>query len=115
LNDLENIIRDTFPKNIRLQFIIPNDTWTILADPTQMHQILLNLCVNARDAVPNGGNLTVRVENFVLDEQYVAMNIQAKTGPYVNITVTDSGTGMPPGVVDKIFGPVDRHGHREKP
>ena len=63
LKDLESIIKDTFPKDIRLQFSVPNDTWTILGDPTQVHQILLNLCVNARDAMPNGGNLTIRVEN----------------------------------------------------
>ena len=105
LKDLENIIKDTFPKDIRLQFSIPNDIWTILGDPTQVHQILLNLCVNARDAMPNGGNLTISVENCVLDEQYVAMNIQAKPGRYVNIGVTDSGTGMPPAIVDKIFEP----------
>ena len=105
LNDLENIIKDTFPKDIRLQFSIPNDTWTILGDPTQVHQILLNLCVNARDAMPNGGALTVGVENCVLDNQYVAMHIQAKPGRYVIISVTDSGMGMPPGIVDKIFEP----------
>jgi len=103
--DLENIIKDTFPKDIRLQFSIPNDTWTILGDPTQVHQILLNLCVNARDAMPNGGNLTIGVENCVLDEQYAAMNIQAKPGRYVNISVTDSGTGMPADLIDKIFEP----------
>ena len=105
LKDLENIIKDTFPKDIRLQFSVPNDTWTILGDPTQVHQILLNLCVNARDAMPNGGNLTIGVENCVLDEQYAAMNIQAKAGRYVNISVTDSGTGMPPDILDKIFEP----------
>jgi PAS domain S-box-containing protein len=105
LKDLETIIKDTFPKDIRLHFSIPNDTWTILGDPTQVHQILLNLCVNARDAMPNGGNLTIGVENSVLDDQYVAMNIQAKPGRYVNIAVTDSGTGMPRGVIDKIFEP----------
>ena len=60
LKDLENIIKDTFPKDIRLQFSIPKDTWTILGDPTQVHQILLNLCVNARDAMPNGGSLDRR-------------------------------------------------------
>ena len=105
LKDLENIIKDTFPKNIRLQFSVPNDTWTILGDPTQVHQILLNLCLNARDAMPNGGNLTIGVENCVLDEQYAAMNLQAKAGRYVMISVTDSGTGMPPGILDKIFEP----------
>ena len=105
LQDLENIIKNTFPKDIRLQFSIPNNTWTILGDPTQVHQILLNLCVNARDAMPNGGNLTVSVENCVLDNQYAAMHIQAKPGRYIIISVTDSGMGMPPGIVDKIFEP----------
>jgi nitrogen-specific signal transduction histidine kinase/ActR/RegA family two-component response regulator len=105
LKDLESIIKDTFPKDIRLQFSVPNEIWTILGDPTQVHQILLNLCVNARDAMPNGGTLTVGVENCVLDEQYAAMNIQAKPGRYVKISVTDSGTGIPPDLIDKIFEP----------
>jgi PAS domain S-box-containing protein len=105
LKDLEHIIKDTFPKDIRLHFSIPHETWTLLGDPTQIHQILLNLCVNSRDAMPNGGSLTIGAENCLLDEQYVAMNIQAKAGRYVRISVTDSGTGIPPGVLDKIFEP----------
>jgi nitrogen-specific signal transduction histidine kinase/ActR/RegA family two-component response regulator len=105
LKDLETIIKDTFPKDIRLHFSIPDDAWSFLGDPTQVHQILLNLCVNARDAMPNGGNLTVGVENCVLDEQYAAMNIQAKPGCYVNFSVTDSGMGMRQEVIDKIFEP----------
>ncbi len=105
LKDLESIIKDTFPKDIQLQFSIPCDTWTILGDPTQIHQVLLNLCVNARDAMPNGGSLSVSIENCVLDEQYVAMNLQAKVGRYVKISVTDSGTGMPSDLLDKIFEP----------
>ena len=105
LKDLEHIIKDTFPKDINLQFIVPNDVWTILGDPTQVHQILLNLCVNARDAMPNGGTLTVNVENATLDEQYAAMNIQAKIGRYMKISVTDSGGGIPSDLLDKIFEP----------
>jgi len=105
LKELESIIKDTFPKDIRLKFSIPGDTWTILGDPTQIHQILLNLCVNARDAMPHGGNLAISVENCVLDEHYVAMNAQARPGRYVQISVTDSGTGIPPGLIDKIFEP----------
>jgi len=102
---LASIIRDTFPKDIRLKFSIPKATWLILGDPTQVHQILLNLCVNARDAMPSGGSLTVGIENCVLDEQYAAMNVQAKAGNYVLITVTDSGTGIPADIIDKIFEP----------
>jgi PAS domain S-box-containing protein len=105
LKDLENIISNTFPKDIGLQFFIPNETWTILANPTQVHQILLNLCVNGRDAMPNGGSLIVRAENCVLDERFAAMNIDAKAGRYVNFTVTDSGTGIPEGLLEKIFLP----------
>jgi PAS domain S-box-containing protein len=103
--DLENIIKDTFPKDVQLQFSVPNDLWTILGDPTQIHQVLLNLCVNARDAMPNGGQLTIAVENAVLDEHYAAMNMQAKPGRYVKISVTDEGTGIPQNIINKIFEP----------
>jgi CheY-like chemotaxis protein len=105
LKELESIIKDTFPKDIRLQFSVPNDTWTILVDPTQVHQILLNLCVNARDAMPNGGVLKISVANCVLEAQCGAMNTQARAGRYVNFNVTDSGTGMPRDLLDKIFEP----------
>jgi len=105
LKDLENIIKDTFPKDIRLQFSIPDDTWTILGDSTQVHQILLNLCLNARNAMPNGGTLTIGVENCVLDEPYTVMNLQVKPGRYVKISVTDSGTGIAPEILDRIFEP----------
>jgi len=105
IRDLENIIKDTFPKDIRMQFLISHETWTILGDPTQIHQILLNLCVNARDAMPQGGVLTIAVENCEIDEQYAAMNLEAKAGRYVNIAVTDTGTGIPPALLDKIFEP----------
>jgi PAS domain S-box-containing protein len=105
LKDLEMIIKDTFPKNIRLHFSISNEPGTMLGDPTQLHQVLLNLCVNARDAMPNGGILSVGVESRVLDEEYAAMNIQARPGRYVMISVTDTGTGMSRDLQDKIFEP----------
>jgi PAS domain S-box-containing protein len=105
LGDQKQIIRDTFPKNIRLRFTVPGDTWMILGDPTQIHQILMNLCVNARDAMPSGGNLTVSLENSVVDEHYAAMNVPARPGRYVTITVSDTGVGIPPGVIEKIFEP----------
>jgi PAS domain S-box-containing protein len=103
--DLENIIKDTFPKDIQMRFSIPNDIWTMVGDPTQIHQVLLNLCVNARDAMPHGGNLTIAVENCLLDEHFAAMNVEAKPGRYVYISVSDTGTGIPPSLIDKIFEP----------
>jgi PAS domain S-box-containing protein len=105
LKEFAGIIKDTFPKDIRLQFSIPNNIWVILGDPTQMHQILLNLCVNARDAMPQGGTLNISLENCVLDEHLAIMNLEAKTGRYVQISVADSGSGMTQEVLDKIFEP----------
>jgi two-component system cell cycle sensor histidine kinase/response regulator CckA len=105
LDDVESIIKNTFPKNIQLTTHVPRDTWTILGDPTQIHQVLLNLCVNARDAMPNGGTLTIDMENSILDEQYAAMNSQAKVGSYVRINISDSGMGMPPDIIERIFEP----------
>jgi PAS domain S-box-containing protein len=105
LKDIENIIKGTFPKNIKWELSVPYDTWTVLGDPTQLHQILLNLCVNARDAMPDGGRISISVENRVIDDHYAAMNLGAKPGPYVVISVVDSGMGMTPEVMDKIFDP----------
>jgi PAS domain S-box-containing protein len=103
--ELENIIKDTFPKDIQLRFSVPIDTWTLFGDPTQVHQILLNLCLNARDAMPDGGSLTIKADNQIMDEHYVKTHNQAKVGRYVCITVTDSGIGIPPEIIQRIFEP----------
>jgi PAS domain S-box-containing protein len=105
LKDLEAIIKSTFPKDILLHFSVSENTWAILGDPTQVQQVLLNLSVNARDAMPHGGNLTIRVENCRLDKQYVALHPEAKAGAYVKIIIADEGTGIPPKVQEKIFEP----------
>ena len=105
LADMEKIARDTFPSDIQIRSIIPHDLWTIQGDPTQIHQVLLNLCVNARDAMPRGGALTISAENRALDEHYAALEADAAPGPYVYIQVEDTGTGIPPEVIEKIFDP----------
>ncbi|MCE0498123.1 MAG: ATP-binding protein [Methylacidiphilales bacterium] len=105
LKDIEAIIRDTFPKNIQLKLSLPDDTWEIFGDRTQLHQILLNLCLNARDAMPRGGSLAIHVENAVFEAPCAALHLEARAGRYVIIKVTDSGTGIPPAVIDKIFEP----------
>ncbi|MBL9210701.1 MAG: PAS domain S-box protein [Opitutaceae bacterium] len=103
--DLQQIVRDTFPKNIEFHLNSARDLWTIKADATQMHQVLMNLCVNARDAMPGGGRLTVSLENVVIDEANLSLNPDAKVGHHVVIEVADTGTGISPEVRDRIFDP----------
>jgi PAS domain S-box-containing protein len=105
IGEIETIIQHTFPKSIQLQIDVPRDVWTVKGDATQLHQAMLNLCVNARDAMPNGGTLALKVENLVLDEYFARMNPEAKAGPYVVFNVTDSGTGISQSVRDRIFEP----------
>jgi PAS domain S-box-containing protein len=104
-NEIQNVIYDTFPKNIQFGFAPNRDVWTVTGDPTHLHQVLTNLCVNARDAMPNGGTLKVTIDNTVLDEVYTGMNPDAKAGAYVLVKVEDNGGGIPPGIQDKIFEP----------
>jgi PAS domain S-box-containing protein len=103
--DVEKVIHDTFPKNIKFKVESDEDLWTIEADPTHIEQVLMNLCVNARDALPTGGKLTINIRNIIVDDAYARMNPDGKPGPYLVITVEDNGTGMPPDVLDKIFDP----------
>jgi two-component system, cell cycle sensor histidine kinase and response regulator CckA len=103
--EIQQIVRDTFPKTLKFELKAERSPWTLTGDPTQLHQVLLNLCVNARDAMPNGGTITMRIENTVLDETYSSMNPEAKPGPYVAISVADTGTGIPAAIRDRIFEP----------
>jgi signal transduction histidine kinase/CheY-like chemotaxis protein len=98
-------IGETFPKQIDLQFFGGQTVWNILADATQLNQVLLNLCVNARDAMPHGGRLSLRMENVVLDRNVVGVNAVAAPGPYVRISVEDTGAGIQQEILDKIFEP----------
>jgi PAS domain S-box-containing protein len=105
VRDVEKIIRDTFPKNIDFSFGPSRDLWTVTGDPTQLHQVFTNLCVNARDAMPHGGSLTVTMENVEMDDVYAEMNPDSKPGAYVMVKVIDTGTGMPPKIIERIFEP----------
>lgn len=105
IEEIQHLVQDTFPKNILFQADLPAELPSFLGDHTQVHQILLNLCVNARDAMPDGGTLAVSARSVTLDEQYAAMHDSAKPGDYITIKVTDTGTGIPPKVLEKIFDP----------
>ena len=105
VREIESIVENTFPKNIIVETYLPDALWLVTGDPTQLNQILLNLCVNARDAMPNGGTLTLRADNTDIDEQYAVMNRGVSPGRYVALSVTDTGIGMPREVIDRIFDP----------
>ncbi len=105
IEDIEKITTDTFLKNIEIRTTIPPDLWAVSGDPTQLHQVLMNLCVNARDAMPHGGQLTVSGSNVTLDAHYAALNLEAHPGPYVFIQIEDNGTGIPAPVIKQIFDP----------
>jgi PAS domain S-box-containing protein len=105
LKEMEKLIRSTFPKNIQLQTRYAKDLRTILGDTTQLHQVLLNLCVNARDAMPEGGTLTLEADNMELETVYADAIMEAKPGHYVVWRVKDTGTGIPPEILDRIFEP----------
>ncbi len=105
IRDVHKLVRETFPRSIEVELNLPKELWLIKAVSTQIHQVLMNLCVNARDAMPNGGRLQIRAENIHLDESYVAGNPEVKPGPHLVITVSDTGTGMPPEVIQRIYDP----------
>lgn len=105
MRELLRTMRDTFPRSIDIRFESSGDLWTVTGDATQIHQVFLNFCVNARDAMPESGRLTVSMENIVLDETYAAMNIDGRAGAYVVVTVADSGAGIPPEIRERIFEP----------
>jgi PAS domain S-box-containing protein len=105
IKEIVKIMQETLPKSIEIVYQIPEDLWVISADATQVHQVLMNLCVNARDAMPNGGSITLKGENVYVDENYARMHLEAKPGRFVVITVSDSGTGMAPNILSRIFEP----------
>jgi two-component system, cell cycle sensor histidine kinase and response regulator CckA len=105
IKEIVKILKDTLPKSIEVHYEAAEDLWLIAGDATQLHQVVMNLCVNARDAMPQGGRLTIKAENLRLDDNYARMNLEAKSGPYTLITISDTGAGIPAEVIDKIFEP----------
>jgi PAS domain S-box-containing protein len=105
VGEIEGIIKQTFPKNIELTVVLGEKLLPFLGDDTQMHQVLLNLCVNARDAMPDGGRLTIDVRNHVIDQLYASSVPDLKPGKHLRIQIKDTGTGIPPEIIERIFDP----------
>ena len=105
LSEVSKIVSETFPKAISLNYHVPADLWSVLGVPIQIHQVLLNLAVNARDAMPQGGRLSMTAENVRLEAAAARVMPGAKAGPYVLLRIADTGTGIAPEIADRIFDP----------
>ena len=105
LEDMSRFIRQTFPQTIRLDLDIPPELWPVQGNATQLHQVLLNLCVNARDAMPEGGSLRLRAANRLVDAAQAQAWPNARPGAYLMIEVGDRGTGIPPEILARVWEP----------
>ncbi|BAZ12295.1 PAS/PAC sensor hybrid histidine kinase [Calothrix sp. NIES-4071] len=105
IQEIQQIVEQTFPKSIDFYTDIKPNLQVINGDNTQLHQVLINLCLNARDAMPEGGKLTLNAENIFIDQNFQSMHIDAKVGQYVLLTLTDTGIGIDRKNLDRIFEP----------
>lgn len=105
VREVESIVETSFPKSIRFVRETDRDLWPVVGDPTQLNQVVLNLCVNARDAMPEGGTITVATRNVEIDDQYAVMNRDLEAGRYVVLEVADEGIGMSEDIINRLWEP----------
>jgi PAS domain S-box-containing protein len=105
IKEIVKMLFETFPKDVRVETDLTSDLWSVAGDATQLHQVVLNLCVNARDAMPAGGELRLRTRNVVLDGSYASMLPGSTPGPNVLLEVEDTGSGISPEIIERIFDP----------
>jgi PAS domain S-box-containing protein len=106
LTEITSVARQTFPRSIEISLdVASQELWLISADATQIHQVLMNLFVNARDALPDGGQISVAMENIVINETYAKLHLQPAIGSYIVVTISDTGIGMSKEMLDRIFDP----------
>jgi signal transduction histidine kinase len=98
-------IQNTFFKHVEIVTEVSADVWSVFGDPTEIQQVLLNLAINGRDAMPGGGTLGISVTNVSLDEQHLSLNERAVIGPYVRFAVSDTGSGIAAKDRERIFDP----------
>jgi signal transduction histidine kinase/CheY-like chemotaxis protein len=102
---MDDLLRRTLGKGMGLEVVLADNLWPAMLDPNQLENAILNLAINARDAMPEGGKLTVETSNVHLDEAYVQQRDNLTAGDYVSVSVTDTGTGMSPDIIAKVFEP----------
>jgi len=103
--EASNLLRPTLGEQVEVQIMLSRDTARALIDPSQLTNAILNLALNARDAMPDGGKLTIETSNVILDDSYAGIHSEVTAGPYVLIAVTDSGHGIPAGILENVFEP----------
>src|SRR5262249_20267664 len=101
VHEITGILMQTLPKNIDFSCFLQEDLWVVDGDATRLNQVIMNLCVNAKDAMPHGGRLSIKAENVHLNGCP-----EGRSGRFVALTIADTGTGMPPHIIDKIFEPL---------
>jgi CheY-like chemotaxis protein len=105
LVETARLLHPTLGEHIEIESMLEDTASPALIDPNQLSTALLNLALNARDAMPGGGKLTLETDNVFLDESYASMNAEVQPGPYVMIAVSDTGSGIPAAILDKVFDP----------
>ena len=105
MEEVSRITRETFPEGISITNDFDDETYWITGDSTQLQQVMMNLCVNARDAMPDGGSITLRARKCTITEEMAQQTLEADPGDYACMSVKDTGTGIPPELLDKIFEP----------
>lgn len=105
INEVVRMLQDTLPKSITIRPSLAANLWALSGDTTQLYQVLMNLCLNARDAMPGGGLLSIQAENAILSEEQTKAQLEARAGEFVLIRVQDTGTGIPLEIRSKIFEP----------
>jgi len=105
LSDVEGLVTHTFDRRIRLKFDQAENLWGAKVDLNQIEQVVMNMCVNAKDAMSQGGKISVSSENVTLEARHLSENVSAKPGDYVALTISDNGEGMPPEVLKKVYEP----------
>ncbi|MCG3212393.1 MAG: Sensor histidine kinase RcsC [Anaerolineae bacterium] len=105
ITDLERILRRLVGEDIVVQTILPPDIWPVKVDPTQIEQVIMNLVINARDAMPDGGVLVIETANVMLAEGYIPARLELEAGQYVTLSIHDNGCGISPEIQSHIFEP----------
>lgn len=105
IRDTEDMLRHGLPKGIKIGVTIPHDLWGVIGEEIQISQVLMNLCLNARDAMSGQGNLSVSVTNVMVDDTQSSQNTEASPGPHVLLQIEDTGGGIPSEIINKIFDP----------